>query len=129
MGDTPLRDEDQEGRERENEEKKKIKPDAIHLCLCCHCCGFFTSLGTPCNSRSGYHCQDAMDLPTYFFLNKVCEDCFALYRDTDVYSACRSGCFSSIYFNGCMDTLMVDKETQLKAARYIRATRGGNRRY
>ena len=107
----------------------------------------------------------------------MCEDCFALYRDTDVYSACRwstnsweqfrtrnieffehpnllcivkqavssllhssqtkilckyfllgqvliftlrSGCFSSIYFNGCMDTLMVDKETQLKAARYIR---------
>ena len=32
----------------------------------------------------------------------------------------RSGCFSSIYFNGCMETLMVDEETQLKAARYIR---------
>ena len=51
MLDTPLRDEDQEGRERENEEKQKIKPDAIHLCLCCHCCGFFASLGTPCNFK------------------------------------------------------------------------------
>ena len=51
MLDTPLRDEDQEGRERENEEKQKIKPDAIHLCLCCHCCGFFISLGTPCNFK------------------------------------------------------------------------------
>ena len=51
MLDTPLRDEDQEGRERENEEKQKIKPDAIHLCLCCHCCGFFATLGTPCNFK------------------------------------------------------------------------------
>ena len=51
MLDTPLRDEDQEGRERENEEKNKIKPDAIHLCLCCHCCDFFISLGTPCNFK------------------------------------------------------------------------------
>ena len=37
-----------------------------------------------------------------------------------LYFVSRSGCFSSIYFNGCMETLMVDEETQLKAARYIR---------
>ena len=35
-------------------------------------------------------CGGSLDLKTYLFMNKVCEDCFALYRDDDVYSACRS---------------------------------------
>merc|ERR1712004_48709 len=113
---------DQEGEKTKKKRKSNLMPSiSVSVAIVA---AFSFLLVLPATSRSGYHCQDAMDLPTYFFLNEVCEDCFALYRDTDIYSACRSG-----YFSGCMDTLMVDKETQLKAARYIRATRAGNRRY
>ena len=34
-------------------------------------------------------CGGVLDLKSYFLMNKVCEDCFSLYRDTDIYSACR----------------------------------------
>ena len=34
-------------------------------------------------------CGGVLDLKSYFLMNKVCEDCFSLYRDTDIYSGCR----------------------------------------
>ena len=40
-------------------------------------------------SDSDKLCAGRLDLKSYLFLNKICEDCFNLYRDPDVYSACR----------------------------------------
>ena len=40
-------------------------------------------------SASTQLCGGKLDLKTYLFLNKLCEDCFSLFRDTDVYDACR----------------------------------------
>jgi len=71
-------------------------------------------------TRSAPFCEGKIDIPTYFFLNRVCEDCFSLYRDPEIYSVCRGDCFGSMYFAGCMQSLMVDQETQGRAARYIR---------
>ena len=34
-------------------------------------------------------CDEAWDLKSYLFMNKVCEECFNLFRDDDLYSACR----------------------------------------
>ena len=50
----------------------------LHRNLCLH------------RSSGDSTCGGSLDLKTYLFMNKVCEDCFALYRDDDVYSACRS---------------------------------------
>ena len=36
------------------------------------------------------------------------------------YQYFRGDCFGSMYFAGCMQSLMVDQETQGRAARYIR---------
>eukprot|EP00092_Neocalanus_flemingeri_P033242 GFUD01036148.1.p1 GENE.GFUD01036148.1~~GFUD01036148.1.p1 ORF type:complete len:120 (-),score=23.34 GFUD01036148.1:23-382(-) len=69
-------------------------------------------------------CDGTLDLKTYLFMNRMCEDCFSLYRDSDIYSACRSGCFGSSYFQGCMQSLMVDKDTQGRAVGYLRARFG-----
>ena len=72
-------------------------------------------LSRTARSQSDGLCGGALDLKTYFFMNKVCDDCFSLYRDSDIYSACRSGCFGSDFFQGCMDTLILDQETKDKA--------------
>eukprot|EP00091_Calanus_sinicus_P024253 TRINITY_DN8593_c0_g1_i1.p1 TRINITY_DN8593_c0_g1~~TRINITY_DN8593_c0_g1_i1.p1 ORF type:complete len:121 (+),score=30.51 TRINITY_DN8593_c0_g1_i1:409-771(+) len=69
-------------------------------------------------------CDGTLDLKTFLFMNKMCEDCFSLYRDSDIYSACRSGCFSSPYFQSCMESLLVDKDTKGKAVGYLRARFG-----
>ena len=34
-------------------------------------------------------CDGTLDLKTYLFMNKMCEDCFRIFRDSDIYSACR----------------------------------------
>ena len=34
-------------------------------------------------------CHGALNLKTFLFMNNICEDCFRLYRDPDVYSMCR----------------------------------------
>ena len=58
-------------------------------------CCFFPNCSLPsrknnfCIQESAELCESKMDLRSYLFLNRVCEDFFQLYRDTDVYSACR----------------------------------------
>ena len=34
-------------------------------------------------------CDGKIGLKSYLFLNKLCEDCFRLFRSSDVFSACR----------------------------------------
>ena len=40
-------------------------------------------------SASEKLCGGKLDLESYHFLNKMCEDCFHIYRDLDIYIACR----------------------------------------
>ena len=64
-------------------------------------------------------CDGTLDLKTFLFINKICEDCFSLFRDSDIYNACRSNCFSSSYFPLCMDSLLVDQDTKDKAGKVL----------
>ena len=40
-------------------------------------------------SATNQLCEGKIDLKSYLFLNKLCEDCFSLFRDPDIYAACR----------------------------------------
>merc|ERR1712083_859732 len=71
-------------------------------------------------------CGGSLDLQTYLFMNQVCEDCFSLFRDTDVYMACRAGCFRSEWFENCMENLLLDQETKDRAVGFLRARAGGD---
>jgi len=53
------------------------------------------------------------------YLDRICEDCYLLYRDPDIYSMCRSGCYSTNFLSGCMDVIMVSKSTRSKAANFV----------
>jgi len=53
------------------------------------------------------------------YLDRICEDCYLLYRDPDIYSMCRSGCYSTNFLSGCMDVIMVSKSTRSKAAHFV----------
>ena len=41
------------------------------------------------DSPSHYLCDGRIDLKSYLFLNQLCEDCFTMFREADVYYACR----------------------------------------
>jgi len=64
-------------------------------------------------------CSSSPSLRILKYLDRICDDCYMLYRDSDVYQMCRSDCFSSRFFLGCMDVMMVSKGTRTKAAKFV----------
>jgi len=64
-------------------------------------------------------CSSSPSLRILKYLDRICDDCYMLYRDSDVYQLCRSDCFSSRFFLGCMDVMMVSKSTRTKAAKFV----------
>ena len=34
-------------------------------------------------------CYRILDLQSFHFMNKICNDCFRLYRDPEIYTLCR----------------------------------------
>ena len=64
-------------------------------------------------------CSAAPSLRILKYLDRICEDCYMIYRDPDVYTMCRNGCFNNRFFLGCMDVMMVSKKTRSRAASFV----------
>ena len=67
----------------------------------------------------GLTCPNTPSVSVLKFLGRICEDCYSLYRDFDVFEMCRSDCFTSQYFSGCMNVMLVSKSTRTKAAAMV----------
>jgi hypothetical protein len=46
-------------------------------------------------------------------LERICEDCYNLYKDAEVHAYCRMDCFSSQTFRQCLQSLLMDKESDI----------------
>jgi len=64
-------------------------------------------------------CKAAPTSWMYQFLNRICEDCFQLYRNTDLYHMCRTDCFGTDVFRACMDVLQIETEVRDRAAEVV----------
>merc|ERR1719410_1182532 len=64
-------------------------------------------------------CSASPSLRVLKYLDRICDDCYMLYRDPDIYQMCRSDCFNNRFFLGCMDVMMVSKVTRHKAAGFV----------
>ncbi|XP_045478547.1 ion transport peptide-like [Harmonia axyridis] len=86
---------------------------------------FGSSLGNPTNRSSGllsHHlakrsffdiqCKGVYDKSIFARLDRICEDCYNLFREPQVHSLCRKNCFTTDYFKGCLDTLQLSDELQ-----------------
>lgn len=97
------------------------------------CCFLSTLLLSPClvsamsrrlvarasSSIDNAGCQGTLDLNGFSKLNKICEDCYSLYKAPEVYTLCREDCFGTRFFDGCMDTLLVKDELKSEVAAYL----------
>ncbi|KAK0160108.1 hypothetical protein PV328_007549 [Microctonus aethiopoides] len=43
-------------------------------------------------------------------LDRVCSDCYDLFREPSIYIDCRRKCFTTKYFSGCAETLLIDDD-------------------
>ncbi|XP_072379718.1 CHH-like protein isoform X2 [Diabrotica undecimpunctata] len=62
--------------------------------------------------RSFYdlQCKGVYDKSIFARLDRICEDCYNLFREPSIYSLCRDSCFSDKYFKGCVESLLMDED-------------------
>ncbi|XP_075216159.1 ion transport peptide isoform X2 [Lycorma delicatula] len=57
-------------------------------------------------------CKGVYDRSIFARLDRICEDCYNLFREHSLHSLCRKDCFTSDYFKGCIDVLLLQDELQ-----------------
>ncbi|RZF46876.1 hypothetical protein LSTR_LSTR008257 [Laodelphax striatellus] len=70
--------------------------------------------GHPLSKRSFFdiQCKGVYDKSIFARLDRICEDCYNLFREAQLHSLCRSNCFDSPYFNGCLGALLLSDEEE-----------------
>ncbi|KAJ1531050.1 hypothetical protein ONE63_005880 [Megalurothrips usitatus] len=69
-------------------------------------------LGHSLSKRSFFEieCKGVYDKSIFARLDRICEDCYNLYRAPQLHSLCRRNCFTTDYFKGCVESLMMEEE-------------------
>ena len=60
----------------------------------------------------GLRCRGVYDKGTFYELETVCRDCLTLYQEPELYGLCRSQCFTTQYFVGCLEALQQGSEAE-----------------
>lgn len=61
-------------------------------------------------SFAGLGCLGVYDKAKFARLDRVCEECYQLYREPDIHTACRQDCFRNSVFTRCVDALLLSHE-------------------
>ncbi|BES90366.1 Ion transport peptide [Nesidiocoris tenuis] len=57
-------------------------------------------------------CRGIYDKSIFARLDRICEDCYNVFREPSLHSLCRSNCFNSEYFDGCVNVLLLEGEAK-----------------
>ncbi|XP_034189612.2 ion transport peptide isoform X2 [Osmia lignaria lignaria] len=70
--------------------------------------------GHPLGKRSfiDIQCKGIYDKSIFARLDRICEDCYNLFREPQLHQLCRKNCFTSDYFKGCLDVLLLQDEVE-----------------
>ena len=55
--------------------------------------------------------------PSFILLNRVCEYCYHITKDHEIFNLCREGCFINEYFFSCLNATFADNDTRGDAGR------------
>ncbi|KAJ2948259.1 hypothetical protein O0L34_g7489 [Tuta absoluta] len=59
-------------------------------------------------------CRGVYDAAIFARLDRICDDCYTLFRESELYNLCRRNCFTTTYFKGCIKSLYLhDEEEQI----------------
>ncbi|XP_055701449.1 ion transport peptide isoform X2 [Phlebotomus papatasi] len=57
-------------------------------------------------------CKGVFNKSIFFRLDRICEDCYSLFREPQLHSLCKDKCFDNEYFNGCVEALLLEEELE-----------------
>ncbi|XP_026743808.1 CHH-like protein isoform X2 [Trichoplusia ni] len=59
-------------------------------------------------------CKGVYDASYFARLDRICDDCFNLFREPSLYNLCGENCFTTPYFKGCLESLyLYDEKEQI----------------
>ncbi|XP_065569187.1 ion transport peptide-like isoform X1 [Artemia franciscana] len=72
------------------------------------------ALGHHLSKRSFFdlQCKGYYDKQIFAKLDRVCYDCYNIFRDPEIHQLCRADCFTTKYFKACKDTLMLAEDDE-----------------
>lgn len=71
-------------------------------------------MGHPFSKRSfmDIQCKGVYDKSLFARLDRICEDCYNLFREPQLHLLCKKNCFTSDYFKGCVEVLQLEDEME-----------------
>ncbi|XP_049877125.1 CHH-like protein isoform X1 [Pectinophora gossypiella] len=70
-------------------------------------------------------CKGVYDAAIFARLDRICDDCYTLFREPQLYSLCRKDCFTTDYFKGCVEVLRETDQLELFKT-YIKQLHGAD---
>ncbi|KAI9564886.1 putative ion transport peptide-like precursor [Daphnia sinensis] len=61
------------------------------------------------------NCKGLYDKSIFARLDRICQDCYSLYREPELHTLCRKNCFTTNYFKGCLDALLINDEKNIQS--------------
>ncbi|XP_063227468.1 ion transport peptide-like [Bacillus rossius redtenbacheri] len=100
---------------------------AIIACTLAACVVAIPTSGHPLSKRSFFdiQCKGVYDKSIFARLDRICEDCYNLFREPSLHLLCRKNCFTSDYFKGCIDVLLLQDDME-KIQGAIKQLHGGD---
>ncbi|XP_012221386.1 ion transport peptide isoform X2 [Linepithema humile] len=73
-----------------------------------------TLSGHPLGKRSFFdiQCKGVYDKSIFARLDRICEDCYNLFREPQLHMLCKRNCFSTQYFTSCIQALLLEDEKE-----------------
>ncbi|XP_066582898.1 crustacean hyperglycemic hormones 5 isoform X2 [Prorops nasuta] len=73
---------------------------------------FLTASSLSKRSFMDIECKGVYDRSIFARLDRICEDCYNLFREPSLHTLCRQKCFTSEYFPGCVETLQLTEKAE-----------------
>ncbi|CAF4788128.1 unnamed protein product [Pieris macdunnoughi] len=58
-------------------------------------------------------CKGVFDAAIFARLDRICDDCYNLFREPQLYTLCRKDCFMTDYFKGCVEVLQETDQLEI----------------
>ncbi|CAG9805726.1 unnamed protein product [Chironomus riparius] len=70
-------------------------------------------------------CKGVFNKSIFFRLDRICEDCYSLFREVELHALCKKQCFTTEFFKGCLEALQLHDEVNVIKS-YIKVVNGAD---
>nr|CAH0101757.1 unnamed protein product [Daphnia galeata] len=56
------------------------------------------------------NCKGLFEKSIFARLDRICQDCYSLYREPELHTLCRSECFTTPFFKACLKVLLMEDQ-------------------